>query len=181
MQNQKYYAGIGSRQTPPIILDKMTRLSKLLSKSGFVCRTGSADGADRAFMKGSKSIVYLPWPSFNSIWRMTHDPVIGLKNPTEDAIILAGKFHHAWHLCTRAVRRLHGRNAHIILGEDLEQPVSFVVCFTKSGKPEGGTALGMAIASHYNIPIFNYGDPNNIINKFEEPEDFVENLPKIGL
>ena len=48
-----YYAGIGSRETPEPILDIMTKLSEYIyTKTDLTLRSGGADGADAAFMKG---------------------------------------------------------------------------------------------------------------------------------
>ena len=61
------YAGIGSRATPPAVLDLMTRAACWLSGQGWVLRTGMATGADQAFYRGSGTRgaleLYLPWPS----------------------------------------------------------------------------------------------------------------------
>jgi hypothetical protein len=42
----RLYTGVGSRETPPDILDLMTRLAQRLAAIGWVCRTGGALGAD---------------------------------------------------------------------------------------------------------------------------------------
>jgi hypothetical protein len=51
----KPYAGIGSRETPKTICKMMELIAFGLGRQGFTCRTGGADGADRAFLKGSNS------------------------------------------------------------------------------------------------------------------------------
>jgi predicted Rossmann fold nucleotide-binding protein DprA/Smf involved in DNA uptake len=43
------YAGIGSRETPKEVLKSMTNYAKELSATGWVLRSGGADGADTAF------------------------------------------------------------------------------------------------------------------------------------
>ena len=47
-----YYAGVGSRETPLHICELMTQIAKKLSSLGWVCRSGGAEGADLAFMRG---------------------------------------------------------------------------------------------------------------------------------
>lgn len=49
----KYYAGIGSRNTPADILDLMTHLARRLDSRGYTLRSGGADGADAAFERGA--------------------------------------------------------------------------------------------------------------------------------
>jgi predicted Rossmann fold nucleotide-binding protein DprA/Smf involved in DNA uptake len=42
----KFYAGIGSRETPPDILEWMTSLAANLETMNYVLRSGGAQGAD---------------------------------------------------------------------------------------------------------------------------------------
>ena len=64
-----YYAGIGSRSTPPEVQLMMTQLAKALSYEGWVLRSGGACGADTAFEIGVPSPcnrqIFLPSRSFN--------------------------------------------------------------------------------------------------------------------
>lgn len=146
----KWYAGIGSRETPPEKLLEMRFIAERLESLDFVLRSGNADGADQAFQSGAgKNLaVYLPWPGYNGYT----GPTI---YPSERAIGMAMAFHSApWHL-TQGAEKLHGRNMHIILGSELRQPVSLVVCWTKDGKEIGGTATGIRCALKYGIPVFN--------------------------
>ena len=48
-----HYAGIGTRVTPPAVLERMTNIGMLLAMQGFVLRSGGARGADRAFEEGA--------------------------------------------------------------------------------------------------------------------------------
>jgi hypothetical protein len=44
----KYYAGIGSRETPTQMLKDMTTFATLLRLGGYTLRSGAAPGADAA-------------------------------------------------------------------------------------------------------------------------------------
>ena len=48
-----YYAGIGSRETPPDILREMEGTAHTLNGMRYVLRSGGARGADSAFQNGS--------------------------------------------------------------------------------------------------------------------------------
>ena len=48
----KYFAGIGSRETPQDILKLMTKSAYRLEQLGYVLRSGGARGADKAFELG---------------------------------------------------------------------------------------------------------------------------------
>ncbi len=50
----KYYAGIGSRKTPPEMMSLMTDLAARLEEQGWILRSGGAIGADSAFQLGVK-------------------------------------------------------------------------------------------------------------------------------
>ena len=66
----KYYAGIGSRETPKEICNKMTEIASLLENQDFVLRSGGAQGADHAFEIGISDQlmmdIYLPYINFNN-------------------------------------------------------------------------------------------------------------------
>lgn len=138
----KYYAGIGSRETPGHILKKMKNIAKELHTSKYILRSGGAIGADTAFASGAGDL----------------KEIFKAKDATQEAIEYASQFHPAWDQCNDYARQLHGRNAMIILGRDLHTPVSVVYCYTKNGKDIGGTGLGMRIAWANNIKVYNlYG------------------------
>lgn len=145
-----YYCGIGSRKTPDYIQKQMVSIGKKLGNKGWTLRSGGAVGADSAFetgcdqVKGKKEI-FLPWSGFNN-------NTSNLCTPSEEAMELASQFHPAWSKCSQGVRKLHARNMHQILGEDLEKPVKFVVCWTLRS---GGTQQALRVAYAYNIPVYN--------------------------
>lgn len=145
----RFYAGIGSRETPEVICRLMTRAAKNLNVSGYILRSGGANGADLAFERGAgeNKEIYLPHLGFN-----------GSKSkllPTSEAFDMAAKFHPAWHNCNERARQFHARNCHQVLGHDLKTPVSFVVCWTLAGLEGGGTGQAMRIAKAHGIRIDN--------------------------
>ncbi len=145
MQN-KIYAGIGSRRCPEDILIMITDLAKWLAAQGYTGRSGGADGCDKAFQRGSEAA--------NGDFELYRP-----KYATKEAIELAGKFHPAWHNCNDYVRKLHGRNSQIVLGYELNSPVSVVYLWTPGGKTIGGTGMGIRIAEHYGIDVKNLYNP----------------------
>lgn len=136
----KYYAGIGSRSTPLPTLQDMTIIAEQLEKLGYILRSGGADGADSAFEKGVDN------PD-NAI-------ILRPKHATKEAMNLASTVHPAWHNCNEHARKLHGRNCQIILGENLQEPAEFVVCYTPS-EEYGGTSLGIRLARRKGILVYN--------------------------
>ena len=149
---QKTYSGIGSRKTPPRILDLMTKIASFMEEQGYILQSGGADGADKAFESGVKNPdmkrIYLPWQGFNG----SSSPLFEV---TKAAITLASYFHPSWDKLSEASRLLMARNGYQVLGEDLSVPVEMIICYTSRGKIQGGTGQALRIANHFNIPVFN--------------------------
>ena len=141
----KFYAGIGSRETPPEVLKIMTEIAAAFSNEGYTLRSGGAVGADIAFERGATEREIL----------RAHDT-----DSHPEWVDHASGFHPAWDKCSNYAKKLHARNSAIILGKGLDAPVSFVVCWTKDGKATGGTGQALRIAERLSIPIFNlFNDP----------------------
>ncbi len=151
----KYYAGIGSRKTPPDILDLMTSIASALQQQGWVLRSGGARGADRAFeYTVAQSKIYTPitcskW--FN--W--------------DDAIRMAKQYHPNPDLLSNPALALMARNSYQILGDDLNTPSRFVLCWTPDGaykstsRTTGGTGQAIRIAIDQGIRVWNLGDADH--------------------
>jgi hypothetical protein len=182
---ERFYTGIGSRETPKPILELMTTLGSLLCNEGWVLRSGAAQGADSAFEKGALAArpkygaanrpieIWLPWEHFEGRpdgngW----DYVVG--HPKDE--VIAERFHPAWNRCSRAAKKMHIRNVGQILGlrytnygsvddpdpevTESRGPISqFVICWTPCGRREGGTGQALRIARAYKVPVFDLGLP----------------------
>ena len=152
----KYYAGIGSRETPPGIEPMIEEVAKILTKFKYILRSGGADGSDLMFEKycDEEKEIYLPWKGFNK-----NESDLYLDNMDQDIVNksyeIARNYHPSWKNLSDPAKKLMARNTFQILGKDLETPVSFVVCWTLGGKISGGTGQAMRIAKSLSIPIFN--------------------------
>jgi hypothetical protein len=154
----KVYAGIGSRETPTAVLTVLEALAAVLARAGLVLRSGGAPGADAAFEAGADRAsgvkeIYLPWKKFNG-------------NESErftvpkEAFALAEEYHPlgAGLRANQASHKLIARNCQQILGQKLDSPVAFVVCWTAGGGLVGGTAQALRIAVERGIRVANLGD-----------------------
>lgn len=167
-----YYSGIGSRETPPEILDLMEKIGEFLAKKGMVLRSGGANGADSAFeigcdrAQGQKEI-YLPWKGFNKNKSDLHLDKNPMKDLKDKAYTIAERYHPAWESCNQGAKRMMARNGFQVLGIDLNTPVDFVVCWTpyiwKPGIKAGGTAQALRIAYDLGIKIFNLKNIDDLI------------------
>ena len=155
---QLTYAGIGSRATPGRVLEHMTVIAAWLARRGWHLHSGGAAGADTAFAAGAdpaRRTLFLPWPGY----RGHGGPDCRTLAPDEMSrcLAIAAAIHPAWHRCSPAARRLHSRNASIILGISTDTPVDAAVCWTRDGAVTGGTGLGIRIARSRGIPVLNLG------------------------
>ena len=153
---KKYYAGIGSRQTPADVLSLMEKIAKHLSSKGMILRSGHAEGADQAFERGcyftaGKKEIFIANDAKND----------------KAALDLAASIHPAWDKCSEYAKLLHARNGYIILGKDLKTPVDFVICYQDESKKFGGTRQGIKLAQLKGIKVYNLWKPN-VRKAFEE-------------
>jgi len=157
----RYVTGVGSHETPLDIRSKIFQLSKILISSGFILRSGGANGADsyweEAFDRymGRKEI-FLPWRGFNKNRSTLYN------EPPQEAYDIAAKIHPVWHKLSASVKNLHARNVLQVLGKDLQTPSELVVCWTSDGKASGGTATAINLAKEHQIPVY------NLFNKEDE-------------
>ena len=161
----KFYAGIGSRETPLGVLQDMAGVAKELAEAGWVLRSGGATGADSAFEQGHYSAegvvatpeIILPWWGYNKSENGVAIDALHVA-PVYEARREAEKHHVcSFNALSPAVRKLHTRNVIVIRGREMrpEQHVKFVICWTKGGRDVGGTGLGIRVAKAYDIPVIN--------------------------
>lgn len=145
------YAGIGSRQTPPDILQVMKSLAEELQELGYTANTGDAGGADKAFRDGtSKKNIFTP------------------KQATTRTLEIAKEIHPAWDRMDDYSRKLQARNTNQIFGAKLDTPVDFVLAWTQDGLEDynmrsiksGGTGQAIDMASRKGIPVINLANPD---------------------
>ena len=178
----RYYAGIGSRETPEEMIPVIFSIADDLGKRGYVLRSGAAAGADTFFeqavdSKDHPSDIWVPWRGFGG----KHSEVM---LPVRKHFDLASLIHPVWNKLKPSVQGLHARNVGQILGMDFDvDHVSacisktqtpcpqdswseFVVCWTKDKAQShlevtsrtGGTGTAIKLASNLGIPVFNLAD-----------------------
>lgn len=170
------YAGIGSRTTPPHILEQMKEVAIVCAQKGFVLHSGGASGADSAFElahkgAGGQCKIFLPWKNHNG-----NDSALYPPHPR--AFEIARQFHPCFGKLLKTIQPFIARNMHQILDESLDRPVRFVVCYTPNGqetsaeytKASGGTGSAINVADHYNVPVFNLRN----IGRYEDVLEFID-------
>lgn len=167
LTNRRYYAGIGSRKTPPDVRESMRRYASIAEGRGLILRSGAAEGADESFEAGlfsppRNAEIWLPWDGFRGRRAAAGYLVLADDSP---AFATVDQFHPAPDRLTPAARRLMARNAHQVLGTDLKTPASFVLCWApeKDDRVTGGTGQAVRIAESRGIQVVNLWRPQHML------------------
>lgn len=157
MNRYKAYAGMGNRDIPPIVLEEMAAIAKALSDKGFVVRTNGSDVPGNIFEESSEKVeMYLPWKNFNK-------KKSRYLKPTEDAYEMAKRYSVVFDTLTDTIKALIACNSNVILGDNLRDPVLFLLCWSPDGVEHaknctartGIVGQAIKIASSHQIPVFN--------------------------
>jgi len=159
----KYYAGIGSRNTPKILLPYIKILTEILYIHNYVLRSGGAKGADSMFENSLNSIPNINLNIYKDIFYSNDAEIWSfievLKHFPNDREKGTFNFWKPY------VKGLMARNMMQVLGKNNDKRVDFVVCWTPvnyyNNSDCGGTGYAIRCALAYNIPIFNFIDYKN--------------------
>ena len=141
-QNRRY-AGVGSRETPPLMLLWMERIAGHLVGRGWTLRSGGARGADQAFERGANAA-----RGQTEIYRS--------EDATAKAIEIAARYHDAWGRLDAYARGLMGRNVQVVAGRTPEARGAEVACvigWTPGGRGRGGTGHTFRVAQAMNVTV----------------------------
>ena len=157
----RIYAGVGSRSTPPDVLDRMERIAKAMARRGWTLRSGAAAGADSAFENGARRAggpreIWLPWDGFNG---RTAGGATRIGRNSARNRDRARQCHPAWHTLSDGVQKLMLRNVHQVLGAEpgSSPPADVVLCWTPNGTAGGGTGHAVRLARRHGIPVVDLG------------------------
>lgn len=156
-------AGIGSRATPADVCAQMQAIGSWCWDNGIVLRSGHAEGADLAFERGvdgALAEIWLPWKSYNRDSRL---PASTYRETELNADLqkIVDEIHPAPGNLSRGALLMMARNANIILGASLRDPVTAVVCWTPD-EDRGGTSFGIRLARKHGIPVINMARAHNL-------------------
>lgn len=156
------FTGVGSRYGAPIAAQKTaTKITQWLCERGFLVRTGDAIGMDQVFREAGQGNCRYYAPHGR------HNPIPGavMISPDDEyyrqARDLTANTHPTFNVLGKFEKELHIRNAFEVLGDDLQNPAKFVLCWTpdgaetKTSRSTGGTGQAIRLAIKYNIPVFN--------------------------
>ncbi len=162
----KYYTGIGSRQVPKAIYNKIMSIAGILSVKGWSLRSGGAKGCDTAFEIGSILVSKI---NNDEVYKR-HDATPQSKELLKlviDSLNKEQQTNIIYENISSYVQNLLARSMLQVLGRNLDNPSEFVICYTPNGEKVGGTRYAIQLAEMKNIPIINIGS-STYINKTAE-------------
>lgn len=148
------FAGIGGRDTPISVCNRMIELGMQYAERGWILRSGGARGADSAFELGYKDHphlkeIFLPY----QLYEGNKSPLY--ERPPQEAYDMIDLMWSDVKYRTDHVRTMFARNCQQILGANLDDPSDLVICWTRGGKVVGGTGKSIQIAKMFGIPVIN--------------------------
>ena len=169
----KFYTGVGSRETPDHVLHLMNIVAAFLNTKGYTLRSGGAKGADCAFERYSnKCDIY----SINE----KHKPVSGKPSIIPDLesyreLVKQCCLHYK-NIKSQYAKVLHTRNICQIIGHIPNTIIKsdFVLCYTLNGEYVGGTTTAIRCAERFDIPVFNFGSYKTVEEMKEELHKFLK-------
>lgn len=162
----RYWTGVGSRDTPSRIEKIQISIGKRMAEDGLVLRSGNAFGSDYCFQKGvfevdpSLAEIYLPWGNYNKelinleARYLTLDESESI-NATE--ILEDSKVMPYIRKCKPGVQKMHLRNVYQVLGwqEERSEVCIYYAPLDNAGNVKGGTRTAVGVSKYYDIPCYN--------------------------
>lgn len=165
---QKYFAGVGSRETPKNIMELMIRLGRTATDLGYKFRSGDAYNADKAFWYGvqqSKKFedigaeIIIIEDGFRG--RTTDEKIFydysKLSQDIKDQCMeIAKGVRGSFHGLNEMGIALHSRNVVQIKGLDLKSNVDILFLYAplnRNGRVKGGTATAHDLAVKEEVPV----------------------------
>lgn len=208
INDNRFYTGIGSRETPLDILFLMVKFANIMEKKGFILRSGSAKGADYAFEAGVEDVknnaeIYVPDLNFGTFkFKLKNPDYFIPEKHNPDAYQKANKLlsvhelHPRWNYTMADYpRKLHNRNIFQVLGKNCEDNPSlsvkskFILCYTGDGVSKakdttiktGGTGTAIRAGDHFKVETFNLKNPDHLkrISDFVDKNDHLINYDYI--
>lgn len=172
------YAGIGGRFLPDGMEETLIWFGKTLGSMNVALRSGAAPGADAAFEKGCDLVsgpkeIYLPW------WKFDNHSSPLYEIPPEAYVVAQQMYKFSgWDDTKASTKKFMARDCMQVTGLTLDDPVDFVVCWTRDGcehdnnrtRTTGGTGQAISYASSLGIPVFNLyneGRENDLLQFME--------------
>ena len=177
------YAGIGSRETTPEVLEAMTKAAKYLEDLGYTLNTGKSYTSTEKYL--GKEAYDLKKAESDRLSKLYGNKV-GMDEEGADRAFSAGtsrknlyspnsripetamqvmkEIHPKPSSLSDGAAKLMARNTNQVFGENLDTPVDFVLFYAEetnnSLRPKGGTGQAVEMARRKGIPTINMFNDN---------------------
>lgn len=125
--------------------------------------------------------MYLPWAGYNTMLQEHKgvNTVVNLSN-FDNASSIIKLVHPTYMSCRPTTKKLHAKNALIIFGKKLSNPVDFLITVA-SPDPVSKTVLGstssaLDLAKVKGIPVFNFSPEENVMDVLKDLRIFLRGL-----
>ena len=162
--SKRYVTGVGSRSTTETEYKRLQKTMYLLTRLGYILRSGHANGSDMAFEEGCVAAggawtaeIYLPIPQFNHKHNLPNVTYHHFEDETKGYGVLSDLIAYADKLKGFA-RSAFIRNTYQVLGSTLDTPSDLLVCCSDwdgKGSVKGGTRIAWDLAKKHDIPCYN--------------------------
>lgn len=164
-RNVDKYTGVGSRELTKQGAAMVRDVANALYEHQYILSTGdAAQGCDDVFWDQTPDGYKKRYGPFGKTVYSVQTCVIDPEQPSyEIANRIAGLTHPAWRWIPDWMKELHTRNVFQVLGEQVNCPSEFLVCWTPDGaescsetsKKTGGTGTAIRVADTFGVPVFN--------------------------
>ena len=164
------YTGVGARKIDPKKIPLVNRLGKRLDEVGLTLRSGGAKGVDIEFERPVRRTKEIFRPATYT-GRLPYGHKVIRGEMRERALEIVAPTHPYWNNLTDEIKELHIRNVFQVLGENLNHPSLFLLCWTADGadginkltsSDTGGTGTAIRLANIYEVPVINLNRANAI-------------------
>lgn len=179
-QGKLRFAGIGPRDTPQDVLERMAHMGHMFAEAGWIGVSGYADGADQAWLSKvpfEQQEVWLPWNSYNGAteYKDPHGRFHRVRIGHDIHAVAKNCYAGDWNGLSNGAHLLFARNVAIIARDTLDTPVDLVVYWqSEQGerKPYGGTNHAVRVAKAIDVPCFNI----RLMQEVQAMSEFVNEL-----
>lgn len=156
----KYYTGTGIVQVSKSMKETILAIAKYLSDQGYTLRTGLSKGMDAAFIEGSDSVSLFTYEgeNTNGADAFICEETDFIKRDLKENYLTLGAL-------TKVARQRVVRSYYELLGEDLNTPSEFLVCYDPC---EGVVNYTHRLANRLGIKVYNLYDKEELKKLKEE-------------
>jgi len=137
--SMKYYYSTGNRRDVPKSIHQLFSIVAVkLQQKGYMYRYGGISGIEKFFAGNA----------------ISNKELVNIKQITQEHLNIASLFYPEMDKLSKTRQKQLGKIVNILLGNDCNTPISFLITHTKNGVGLGDTYFAINVAKGHGIPIF---------------------------